>query len=757
MFEDTDGPIVDAKDDKYGFKILAEAIAKSIVENDRDEGTVLSIYGKWGSGKSSLINIIESKLPKKKLETVSNSDNEESQADSNNEVSEHSETKEDQETFQSKSVIVTRFNCWWFQGEKALISEFFRQLYSVTNKSNDGKLSELIKSYGSKVLINFAPVFGAVAKTFVPPAGEIVEELSESFGKTIADETNIDEQYQDLIEHLKSQGQRYVVIVDDIDRLLPQEAYLIFKLIKTVGHLPYFTYILAYDRSIANQILKKYKTFQDITFLEKFVQAGIDVPHISQLAIKSHVDNRLRRIVKDISVLNTKHFKTRYRNLIAPLILTPRNVTRVCNVLRITWQTVKNQLDFADFVAVETLRILQPKLYHTIRLCKDQILDKCNINDLNLCKIEEINSKLVNLEKKGFDKALLVEGLHDLFTAYTSFDEYGGEIGLNCSVVKFREAHHLIGSTSWFDQYFQYSPDDLRINRPTQYLFENIEDSEQVKVKLDKIIEGYEKFGRDDIDKLRDFFEEIAFTCVDLHIESQKIVLSALISVYKRIRKIIVVDHRDDQIRSTFINFYWQVIQQMSFYSTQEELNAIESEKLKTILDCAGNSNFEFVFDFAYVVYHKPREEVAASHSKSKLRYLYDESNRNTLFQKVGELAAKTDFCDDIIDPHFLRDTLLFMDKFLDNEPFKLACIQFSLNMENEQFLKKFLLAFAINVEKSEESDFDDEEYEIEWEDIGIFLELDGVTDRLQRLVEQEGLEPEIKFIAEKVLRGRDA
>ena len=62
MFEVNDSPIQDASGDKYGFENLSETIARCISENESKEGIVLSVTGKWGSGKSSLINIVADKL-----------------------------------------------------------------------------------------------------------------------------------------------------------------------------------------------------------------------------------------------------------------------------------------------------------------------------------------------------------------------------------------------------------------------------------------------------------------------------------------------------------------------------------------------------------------------------------------------------------------------------------------------------------------------------------------------------------------------
>ncbi len=772
----SDSPIKDARGDKYGFEDLSKTIAKCISENVGVDGTVLSINGDWGSGKSSLINLVESKLVDEndissvdKFETSNLSDKEEESKTKPTLVASFkrwisrdkmTETNGDEvesnvqsDSVNTKPIIISRFNCWWLRGEEALISEFFRQIYSVVSKSENQILKKRIQEFGSKVLINFAPVLGALTKTVVPIGGEVVKEMSKTLGESLAVETNLDERYMELCRLLENQQQRYLIIIDDIDRMLPEESFLIFKLIKTIGHLPYFTYLLAFDRPKVEKIFEKHEQIKDKTYLEKFVQASFDVPHITPPVIKQQVYKRLREWIDSPSILSSNQFKLRYRNLISPLIRTPRDVARVCGVVRITWRAVERQLNFADFVAIETFRVLQPELYHTIKASKEDILkiwEHDHIEGFNFN--ERVETKLNKLDLLESEKTILAKGLYEMFTAYSTYYEHGGEIGLNYNVDKFKQIHHLIGSVSWFDQYFQFSSDEMSLKRPTQYLIENIDDKEQVKTQLKEIIEGFEQSEKEENEQLRDFFEEISDVCINFPVEYRDSVLETLISEYKRIRKRIVDDYRSDKIRTAFVNYYWPVIQQMPIYSKQEELNVIEAEKLDTILNCAGESNFEFLFDFAYVVYQNSKKVETDSLTESKLRYLYDENNRITLFQKVGNLAAQLDVSSDVIDSDYFRDMMLHLDEFLGNGRYEFARTLFLNKLNDDRFLIKFLQAFSFNVDTTKKTDFAFDEFEIEWEQIKPFVQLDGVKERLKSFSEQDDIDSEIKTVAGIVL-----
>ncbi|WP_238759672.1 P-loop NTPase fold protein [Klebsiella oxytoca] len=53
-----DKPVICAEEDRYGFNELAVRLTGSIIQLARRISTVIGIEGRWGSGKTSLLNLL---------------------------------------------------------------------------------------------------------------------------------------------------------------------------------------------------------------------------------------------------------------------------------------------------------------------------------------------------------------------------------------------------------------------------------------------------------------------------------------------------------------------------------------------------------------------------------------------------------------------------------------------------------------------------------------------------------------------------
>lgn len=123
-----DTPINNRDNDMYSYSRLAERIADCICSaNAEDSSFTIGISGSWGSGKTSLINLVESELSDRKSHNLN--------------VPE-----------------VLRFNPWRFNSQEQLLTEFFSALSSkLTGSSfNQGNgirnnIGEALSAYSASI------------------------------------------------------------------------------------------------------------------------------------------------------------------------------------------------------------------------------------------------------------------------------------------------------------------------------------------------------------------------------------------------------------------------------------------------------------------------------------------------------------------------------------------------------------------------------------------------------------------------------
>ncbi len=197
-----------------------------------DAGFVIGLSGAWGSGKTSLLNLVEERL--------------------------------------GTDTVVLHFEPWMFTGAEQLVARFFEELAEQL-KSRRGKrlhkLGERLSDYGAAI----APA----ASVLMGPAGGLAtmpEQLLERHrgSALIARER--------LRKQLAERPERIVVIVDDVDRLTSPEIREVVRLVKLVGDLPGVVYLLAYERSRVERALSAHGARDGRSYLEKIVQAPFSLP-----------------------------------------------------------------------------------------------------------------------------------------------------------------------------------------------------------------------------------------------------------------------------------------------------------------------------------------------------------------------------------------------------------------------------------------------------------------------------------------------
>ena len=318
-----DQPLKDSAQDRLGRRPFAEELAQSIITVRPDTGFVYSLTGPWGSGKTTVLNFTERFLQEKKHD----------------------------------GVIVVPFNAWWMSGSDRLLSDFFKQFRHELL----GPTARELESF-SEALTEYAAAFEPL-----PYIGRWAA-LLQGLGKIRkARNTDLNRLRQKIDGELANFSGRIVVVMDDIDRLRPDEIQLIFRLVKAVANFPRTIYILAYDEPVAAKAVGDGDLKAGREYLDKIVQLALTIPTPDQSTLKTWFGEDLNYILDGTSerLLNCAETHDRLGPFVDQFLTTPRHVVRFLNLLRATYPMVRGEVNALHFVFIQALRQFVPSL-HTL-------------------------------------------------------------------------------------------------------------------------------------------------------------------------------------------------------------------------------------------------------------------------------------------------------------------------------------------------------------------------------------------------------
>jgi len=329
-----DQPIATPDEDRFGVDPFARALATSVRKMQAPKGSVIGLNGPWGSGKSSAVNLCKHHLA---------------------------------DAVQANELAIIDFACWWFRGEDALALAFFRELYSGLGPSLGERVRKKLPKLGARLLRAGALVGKVAEAAGAVIAGGVAEKGMEWVAGLIKQDESVEALHAELSKALLEQKKRFLIVIDDIDRLSPDEALLIFRLVKSVGRLPNVMYLLVYDRPLAERIVSERYPSEGPHYLEKIVQAAFELPDPSPFDVQQHLLSMIESICGAPAEANMVRFMNLFYEGISPFMRTPRDVTRFTNSLSVSWPAVAGEVDRADFLALEALRLLHPTIYRAIR------------------------------------------------------------------------------------------------------------------------------------------------------------------------------------------------------------------------------------------------------------------------------------------------------------------------------------------------------------------------------------------------------
>lgn len=341
-----DLPISSSKEDLLARAPFARSLAEALIAYEHKESLVTAVYGPWGSGKSSVINVI--------LERVS-------------------ELSKDRA--KEERPLVVRFNPWNYSDQNQLIGQFFRSL-SVAMRRNDAgatakKAGEQLDAYAEF----FAPL------TLIPDPtglGNILAVAANAVLKKVGvalvawgklKEKDLDKVRKELDALLEKQSRKILIVIDDIDRLNVTEIRQVFQLVKSLGDFPNTIYLLAFDHAIVSRALAQEQDGAGHEYLEKIVQVPFELPAVSVEEVHKVLFSRLNELLGAIPSdrWDGTYWGNVFHGGLKHFFGSLRDVNRYVNALRLAYPMVAQEVNPVDFLAITALHVFEPALYQGIR------------------------------------------------------------------------------------------------------------------------------------------------------------------------------------------------------------------------------------------------------------------------------------------------------------------------------------------------------------------------------------------------------
>lgn len=534
-----DASILVPEDDLFGIDPFAQALAKSLREMDSPVGATIALNGPWGSGKSCAVNLIRHHLKK---------------------------------DIEDNKLGIIDFKCWWFRGEEALTLAFLQELDSSLHKSLGETARRLIPQLGKKLLQAGQVIGPAINIKTGGVWGSLASGTMDFAKRFFSDREPIEKVFNELSKALENQEKRFLVIIDDIDRLTPTEALAIFRLIKSVGRLPRVMYLLVFDRELAEKAVNQTYPSEGPHFLEKIIQASFDLPLPTR-------DDLNRATLSQIGVLcgepkttdQLRRFLNIFYDAISPYLNTPRDLTRLSNAIAVSWPAVATEVDIGDYVATEVLRLFEPSLYSLIRKNKERLCGTRSDRTDREDQQKEMAEYLRHVPENRREHARLA-----LMRLFPRFEN----VHYSDSSVQKWEAERLICTTAHFDTYFRMClGDDTLSMSEINEVIAHAGDEEYVRGAFCTVLGSIRKNGKSKVPLLLD---ELNTHAAKIEKDKLQALITAIFSIADDIHRKEDSDRGGFAIGDNNLRIHWLIRKLTWERCSLDDRNTIFMEACKT-------------------------------------------------------------------------------------------------------------------------------------------------------------------------------
>lgn len=383
---------INSDSDLFQREHIAKQIADSIADTFPRKSFAIGIIGEWGYGKTTFVDFIFKELK-------GNKDN-----------------------------ILIHFHPWKPNDKPQIIREFYSQLINVVEKI-DSKLGRSISLYADRLVGNDSSQI-ALFKNII----------SNFRGNS----DTIDYYFDEIKRSIEHSGKKFIIYIDDLDRLSGTEILEVLKIIRGTAEFPNFFFISGYDLTYLREVMEKSNQIAiEHDYLRKIFQLEFILPPISYDMLMVTLENKLNndfvlskyrteilstfRSLKPDTIFFDRDKKEEFVERDNLLVKNHRDTTRILNSLKVSSMLIGEYVVIRDLVIVEILKNKFPELFYDLSTKEDlfskSITDNSgtasavlNVNRIkvSVSKFRHLNEGVESLVIGLLNKSSLGDGAYDL-------------------------------------------------------------------------------------------------------------------------------------------------------------------------------------------------------------------------------------------------------------------------------------------------------------------------------------------------------
>ena len=446
----TDTPIKAREQDLIGRIPFAERLADILKSAAGPESLVIGLYGPWGSGKTSVINLVENALSRKDDDGKA-------------------------------GVSVVRFEPWNYLTAEQLLAQFLKEVEGALDKDAYGrrKLFGKLRGKRPEVLNAFAAyseallmTAGAAARLAGVPLADVAvpafgNHLMNRLRKSAERAGSVSAKKQRLEEELFKFDGRVVVIIDDIDRLPNDQVRMVFQLVASLAKLPKINYLLSFDEEVVTRALSEVQKCDGAEYLEKVVQVPVRLPSISSGDLERILLKDIDAIFEAFSYrredLDDKRWNGVCLTFLNNRFSTIREVRRFSNALKAKLSILPRFCCFEDVVALAVLELKVPKVVDWVRVHKDFLCGTIGSSSYTISG--DPKDTLANLKERFSGLVPSSEAKWAVEAVCRLFPRVANKTGMSHCVYYSRKSLNAIWRADSFDLYFHSNiPDGIDVH-----------------------------------------------------------------------------------------------------------------------------------------------------------------------------------------------------------------------------------------------------------------------------------------------------